>query len=134
MRPPILLIVFAALFVSCLPPQSYKELEVFHREGAHYVLTLTTVPTRTRLGKNLFRAHLTDPAGVPISDATVTFDLRMREMKFMRRVEKGKLAGEGIYEATADLNMGGEWFVSVEVERPGFEPFREKFIIDAGPM
>lgn len=134
MRETVLLSVFVALLISCVPPSSYENLALLHRERAHYVLTLTTVPARPHVGDNLFRARLTDPSGAPISDAEVTFDLRMREMKFMRKVEKGQRVGEGLYEATVDLNMGGEWFVTVEVDRPGRERFREKFIVDAGPM
>lgn len=133
MKEKILILVFFALFVSCAPPSSHENLALLHRESAHYLLTLT-IPTRPHVGDNLFRARLTEPSGAPISDAEVTFDLRMREMKFMRKVEKGVRVGEGIYEANIDLNMGGEWFVSVEVARPGGERFREKFIIDAGPM
>ncbi|TAK03426.1 MAG: hypothetical protein EPO39_12190 [Candidatus Manganitrophaceae bacterium] len=134
MRRLILFFILGGLFISCAAPRSYEDLELLHRKRAHYTLTMTTVPTRPHVGDNLFRAQLTDPSGAPISDAEVTFDLRMREMKFMRKVEKGKPVGEGRYEANVDLNMGGEWFVSVEIERPGFERLREKFIIDAGPM
>ncbi len=134
MRQSVFIFILMIALISCAFPQSYEDFQVLNRPRADYVLTLTTVPARPHVGKNLFRARLIDPSGAPISDAKVTFDLRMREMKFMRRVEKGRAAGEGIYEATADLNMGGEWIVLVEVDRPGLERFREKFIIDAGPM
>jgi len=122
----MLLIVALA---SCALPQHYEDLKVLHRERGNYILTLST-STRPHVGKNQFRARLTDPTGQAISNATVTFHYWMPAM---HGGKKGVSTDAGNYETEVDLIMGGEWNISVEIERPGFEKIREGFIIDAGP-
>ncbi len=54
-------------------------------------------------------------------------------MPGMRGAKKGALTDKGIYDVEVDLVMGGEWTISIEIERPGIEKILERFIIDAGP-
>lgn len=131
MRPLIALFLFLGALLSCALPQHYEDLKVLHRERGDYILTLST-STRPQVGKNQFHARLTDTSGRPITDAQVTF---YYQMLGMRSIRKRMQTDEGIiYEAEVDLIMGGEWNVSVEIERPHFEKIRENFIIDAGPF
>ncbi len=129
-----ILLFIVTLLVSCAHSPSHEGLQDSNRQRPHFIVTLTTVPPQPHVGENLFRSRLTDAAGAPIADAQVMFELRMKEMRFMRRVARGRLVDDGVYEATIDLNMGGEWVITVEVERPGFEIFQEKFMINAGAM
>lgn len=129
MRFSIVLFLLLGVLPSCTLPQHYEDFNVLHRERGDYVLTLAP-STRPHLGKNRFRATLTDSTGKAITDARITFHYSMHGM---RGAEKGALTDNGVYEVEVDLVMGGEWTISIEIERPGIEKIREKFIIDAGP-
>lgn len=93
--------------------QQYEDFNVLHREREDYVLTLSP-----------------SSSGRAITDARITFHYSMHGM---RGAEKGALTDNGNYEVEIDLMMGGEWTISIEIERPGIKKIREKFIIDAGP-
>ena len=130
----IISIFLIGFLTSCTLPEHYRDIEILHRERSDFILTLSTVPARPHVGKNLFRATLTDPAGRPITDAAVTFSYRMSHMLLMHNVEKARMSQPGIYEAETDFNMGGDWDVTVEIERPGRKIVREEFVISAGTM
>jgi hypothetical protein len=122
-------------FLASCAPAHLQDLESLHRERDDIRLTLSTLPIRPHVGKNLFRANLTDASEKPITDAVVTFYYRMGQMSFlMPHAVKGDMPHPGLYEAEADLNMGGDWDVTVEVERAGFPTIREEFVISAGSM
>jgi hypothetical protein len=113
----------------------YQDLENLQRERNGIRLTLSNIPPQLHVGKNLFQANLTDASGEPIVDALVTFYYRMGHMSFlMPHAEKADMPHPGVYEAEANLNMGGEWDVTVEVERAGRPTIREEFVVSAGSM
>ncbi|HET6369835.1 MAG TPA: FixH family protein [Nitrospiria bacterium] len=123
-----------AILTSCAP-LDYQNLENFHREQSGVHLTLSTLPPQIRVGKNIFRVNLTDASGEPIADATVTFSCRMGHVSFlMPHAEKANIQQPGLYEAEVDLNMGGEWDFTIEVERAGLPTVREEFIVSAGSI
>jgi len=129
MRFSIVLFLLLGVLPSCALPQHYEDFNVLHRERGDYVLTLLP-STRPHLGKNRFRVTLTDTTGRAITDARITFHY---SMPGMRGAKKGALTDKGIYDVEVDLVMGGEWTISIEIERPGIEKILERFIIDAGP-
>ncbi|PYU18942.1 MAG: hypothetical protein DMG32_25360 [Acidobacteria bacterium] len=75
-------------------------------------VVLTTVPSPAQKGTNIVRVKLTDPAGNPISGATVTVVFFMAAMPSMnipemKTVNEGADKGAGIFEGKGDLGSGG---------------------------
>ena len=127
MRPAMVLLPLLSAIVSCVMAQNYDDSELLNREREDYRLTLST-PTRPHIGKNRVLARLSYPSRRPITNAQVTFRY---QMPGMRGSANGVQTDEGIYEAEVDLGMGGEWTITVEIERPAFEKIEETFVIDA---
>ena len=101
------------ILTSCAPLH-YQDLENFQREHDGVRLTLSTLPPQLHVGKNLLRVNLTDASGEPIADAMVTFYYRMGHMSFlMPHAVKADMPHPGVYQTEVDLNMGGEWDVTV---------------------
>jgi len=135
MKSSIALLVFLIGLVSCTLPGHNPDPENLDRQQGNYRIVLSTIPAQPRVGKNLFQMRLSDARGRPILDATVTFSFRMSHMSFrMYQVAEGKMAQPGLYEVEAELNMGGNGDVVVEVERPALPKFSEEFVVDAGDM
>ena len=127
-------ILLIGLLNSCTLPEYYQDPKILDRSRAEYRIILSTV-SPLRLGKNLFQVRLTDPGGRPITDATVTFFIRMAHMTFMMdQVQSGKIIQPGVYQAEGEVVMGGDYDVNVEIERPGLPKIREEFVVNAGPM
>jgi YtkA-like len=127
-------ILLIGLLGSCALPEQYQDPKIWDRPRAEYRIILSTV-LPPQVGKNLFQVRLIDPQGIPITDAMVTFYFRMAPMSFMMpQVGRGKMIQPGLYQTQADLKMGGDWDISVEIERPGFPKILEKFVVNAGPM
>jgi RND family efflux transporter MFP subunit len=87
-------------------------------EAAKLQVNLTTVPATPRAGDAKLRIEVKDPAGAPVTGATVEVAPGMAGMagpKVAARAAKEA----GLYEATVNLGMAGAWTVEVRVTRPG---------------
>jgi hypothetical protein len=124
----ILLIGFLG---SCALPEHYLAPENWDHPRADYRIILST-SLPPHVGKNLFQARLTNPQGSPVTDVTVTFYLSMLHMAY--HVVNGEMIQPGLYQAESDLYMGGDWDITVVIERPGFQKIQEKFVVKPGEM
>jgi Cu(I)/Ag(I) efflux system membrane fusion protein len=104
-------------------PSSPREQTV---EGL--TLTLAIEPEPPKKGEN--RLHLTVRAqGSPVSDATVTLAYIMAMPGMESEMVEAKHTKEGIYEATVDLGMKGDWDIEATVVRAQGKPVKVKFTL-----
>jgi Cu(I)/Ag(I) efflux system membrane fusion protein/cobalt-zinc-cadmium efflux system membrane fusion protein len=85
---------------------------------------LTTEPSPPRKGSNIIRVKLADASGAPISGAEVSVTFFMPAMPAMGMAAmrtQVSLAdkGNGLYEASAQLDSGGTWQVTVIAKKNG---------------
>ncbi len=95
-------------------------------------LALSTVPSPPRVGENRLRIRLTDEKGNTITNARVSMSYTM-PMPGMSPVRaEAALSKEGVYEAKANLAMGGTWEVTVKATIPGKPEVKAIFAVTAG--
>ena len=70
-------------------------------------------------GVNTIQAQITDAAGKPVNDATVTFDIDMTNMSHGRNVTPAVAQGNGRYAGKVSFMMPGPWRLIVGIQRPG---------------
>ncbi len=70
-------------------------------------------------GNNTFEAFVTDSNGLPITDATVSFDINMTNMNHGKNVVTASSLGNGHYSGAVHFLMSGPWRVIVGIERAG---------------
>ena len=85
---------------------------------------LTTDPTPPRRGSNVVRVKLADASGAPLSGAGVSVTFFMPAMSAMgmaaMRVPVSLVdKGNGTYEASAQLDSGGTWQVTIVAKKNG---------------
>lgn len=85
---------------------------------------LASDPDPPHKGSNVFRVKLADPAGAPVSGASVTVTLFMPAMPdmgmpAMRTVVNLSEKGSGTYEGSGELGSGGTWQVTVLARKGG---------------
>ncbi|MFB3814751.1 MAG: FixH family protein [Terriglobales bacterium] len=81
---------------------------------------LTTVPDPAVTGKDiLFRLHLTDAAGKPVSGASVQAALEMPMMDMGKNEFTLTDKGNGDYEGKGQFTMTGPWNVIVNISAEG---------------
>ena len=82
------------------------------------------------IGENVVRLTLTDGAGVPVDDATISVVATMPAMNPMPEMrafaEIGQTAS-GRYEGSFDLPMDGSWPLTIEIDKPGVGNARLSF-------
>jgi hypothetical protein len=66
-----------------------------------------------------FDVTLTDQAGKPVTDATVTLDLTMPGMYMPPNALQAQSAESGVYHADGRFTMRGLWRIEVIIERGG---------------
>lgn len=96
------------------------------------ILALTTEPASPRIGENQIRAKLTDEGGKLVFTAKVLLTYTMPMPGMMPATIPMALAKDGIYEAKANLGMGGQWDLTVTVQRPGQPEIKETFSVTVG--
>lgn len=94
-------------------------------------LALSTDPASTRIGENLIRVTVTGEGGKPVSNATVQLTYTMPMPGMMPATVPMKLGKDGAYEAKVNLGMGGQWDLTVTVQRPGQAEVKETFSVTA---
>ncbi len=85
---------------------------------------LTTEPSPPRKGGNVIRVKLSEASGAPISGAEVSVTFFMPAMPAMgmaamRTPVTLSDKGNGLYEASAQLDSGGTWQVTVIAKKNG---------------
>lgn len=92
-------------------------------------LSLTTISPSPRMGNNRFRIEVKDFSGAPVEDAKVSLNTSMPGMAGPKATAKGT-KDPGVYEASANLAMGGTWTIEVSASPPQGGSKTAKFNIE----
>ncbi|MEW6545264.1 MAG: FixH family protein [Nitrospirota bacterium] len=95
-------------------------------------LLLSTEPASPRIGENRIRVKLTDETGKPVSTANVSLTYTMPMPGMVPATIPMALGKDGVYEAKANLGMGGQWELTVTIQRAGQPEIQETFAVTAG--
>lgn len=82
-------------------------------------VSLFSSPTPPTRGNDTLEVLITDAAGQPVSDASVSFDIDMTNMSHGRNVVAATPLGDGSYSADVLFLMPGPWRVIVGIARDG---------------
>lgn len=115
-------------------PEGTKQAEKVSRErkAGGLTLMLSTDPASPRIGENLIRVTVKDAGGKPVSNATVQLTYTMPMPGMMPATVPMKSGKDGAYEAKVNLGMGGQWDLTVTVQRAGQLDVKETFSVTAG--
>ncbi len=102
------------------------------RKVGGLTVVLTTEPASPRIGENTIRVTVTDEKGKPLSKANVQLTYTMPMPRMIPATIPMVLAKEGAYEATANLGMGGQWDLTVTIQRAGHPDAKAKYAVSAG--
>ena len=69
--------------------------------------------------ESAFDVILTDPNGLPITDAKISLDLTMPAMPMPPNSLEAQHTGNGLYHGTGTFTMRGLWRIEVIIERGG---------------
>ena len=99
-------------------------------------LDYSSNPPTPKSGTNTFRVKLTSPDGMPITGAQVTVTFFMPAMPAMgmaamRTVATLNEKGGGIYEGPGQVQMGGNWQVTVLATKNGQTIAQKQFNVTA---
>lgn len=116
------------------PPGAGAAAAINAPQGA--TLEYSSNPPTPRAGSNNFRVKLTGADGAPLSGAEVTVTFFMPAMPAMgmaamRSVATLKEKGDGVYEGSGDVQMGGTWQVTVLATKAGQTIAQKQFSVTA---
>jgi membrane fusion protein, copper/silver efflux system len=95
-------------------------------------VALSTEPPSPRIGENLIRVIVKDAGGNPLANATMQLTYTMPMPGMMPATVPMKPGKDGAYEAKVNLGMGGQWDLTVTVQRAGQADVKEGFSVTAG--
>ncbi|MBI3911029.1 MAG: FixH family protein [Armatimonadetes bacterium] len=101
------------------------------RKVGTFTIILDSTPPLPKMGENRFRIRVQDRRGQSVTDARVRVTLSMPSMKMEESKVAARHAGAGVYSATVNLSMAGEWRAKVSVERPGQRAAATRFDFQA---
>ncbi len=115
-------------------PEATKQLakESAEKKAGGLTLALSTEPASPRIGENVVRVTLKGEGGKPVSNATVHLTYTMPMPGMMPATVPMKPGKDGVYEAKVNLGMGGQWDLTVTVQRAGQAEVKESFSVTAG--
>jgi Cu(I)/Ag(I) efflux system membrane fusion protein len=115
-------------------PEKSKPIAKESREKKAGGLTLAfaTEPASPRIGENLIRVIVKDERGKPVATATVQLTYTMPMPGMMPATVPMKPGKDRAYEAKVNLGMGGQWDLTVTVQREGQADVKETFSVTAG--
>lgn len=94
-------------------------------------LAWSTEPASPRIGENMIRVTVKE-GGKPVAETKVQLTYTM-PMPGMLPATVPMIRGkDGAYEAKVNLGMGGQWDLTVTVQRPGQADIKESFSVTAG--
>lgn len=102
------------------------------RKVGGLTVVLSTEPASPRIGENTIRVTASDEKGKPLSKATVQLTYTMPMPGMSPATIPMVLAKEGAYEATANLGMGGQWDLTVTIQRAGHPDAKATYAVSAG--
>jgi membrane fusion protein, copper/silver efflux system len=102
------------------------------RKVGGLTIVLSTEPASPRIGENTIRVAVTDEKGKPVSNAKVQLTYTMPMPGMIPATIPMALGKGGLYEAKANLGMGGQWDLTVTIRRPGHTEIKETFSVTAG--
>jgi Cu(I)/Ag(I) efflux system membrane fusion protein len=95
-------------------------------------VVLSTDPASPCIGENTIRVTVSDEKDKPLSKATVQLTYTMPMPGMSPATIPMVLAKEGAYEATANLGMGGQWDLTVTIQRVGHPDAKATYAVSAG--
>ncbi len=95
-------------------------------------VSVSTEPASPRIGENLIRVTVKKKDGKPVPDATVQLTYTMPMPGMMPATVLMKPGKDGAYEVKVNLGMGGQWDLTVTVQRAGQADVKETFSVTAG--
>jgi len=95
-------------------------------------LAWSTEPAAPRIGENLIRVTVKGESGKPISGAKVQLTYTMPMPGMLPATVPMNRGKDGIYEAKVNLGMGGQWDLTITMQRPGQAEIKESFSVTAG--
>ena len=115
-------------------PEKMKEMAKAsgERKVGGLTLTFSTEPAAPRIGENLIRVIVKGEGGKPLPNANVQLTYTMPMPGMMPATVPMKPAKDGAYEAKVNLGMGGQWDLTVTVQRAGQADVKETFSVTAG--
>lgn len=102
------------------------------KKSGGITLVLSTEPASPRIGENQIRVKLTDEAGKLLSTAKVVLTYTMPMPGMVPATIPMAIGKDGLYEAKANLGMGGQWDLTVTIQRVGRPEIKETFSVVAG--
>ena len=73
-------------------------------------------PQSPRVGRVAIALRVTDLSGKPVTGARITMEGNMSHAGMTPVFVEAKETGEGVYGATMDLSMAGDWIVVAHAE------------------
>ena len=102
------------------------------KKAGDLMLGFSTNPSPVRIGENRIQVTIANQQGTPVSPAQVQLTFTM-PMPGMRPATVPMTARtEGIYEATVNLGMAGQWDLTIQIQRAGQPAIQETFSVVAG--
>ena len=102
------------------------------RKVGGLTVMLSTDPATPRIGENSIRVTVTDENGQPLSKAKLQLTYTMPMPGMSPATIPMVLAQEGTYQAKANLGMGGQWDLTVTIQRTGRPDMKALFSVTAG--
>lgn len=126
----------AALGTFAPPPPGASTAAAMNAREGQAVLDYASVPSPPRKGGNTFRVKLTGADGAPVAGAQVTVTFFMPAMPSMgmaamRTVTTLPDKGNGFYEGSGEVQVGGTWQVTVLASRNGQTIGQKQFSVAA---
>jgi len=112
--------------------QTKQTASTAERKVGGMTMTLSTDPAVTRIGENLIRVKLLDESNKPVSSARMLLTYIMPMPGMSPATIPMTRAKDGLFEAKANLGMGGQWDLTVTVQRAGRPDIKETFSVIAG--
>lgn len=114
------------------PEQTKQTAPVTERKVGGMTMTLSTEPAAARIGENTIRVKLQDESGKPVATAKVLLTYTMPMPGMLPATIPMTLGKEGVFEAKANLGMGGQWDLTVTIQRAGRPDIKETFSVTVG--
>ena len=95
-------------------------------------LTWATVPASPRIGENIIRVTVKGEDGKPVAEAKVQVTYTMPMPGMLPATVPMNRGKDGTYEAKVNLGMGGQWDLTITVQRPGQTEIKQSFSVTAG--
>lgn len=115
-------------------PEKSKQMAkaLGEKKAGGLTLAFSTEPASPRIGENLIRVIVKGEGGKLVSNAKVQLTYTMPMPGMMPATVPMKPGKDGTYEAKVNLGMGGQWDLTVTVQRAGEADVRETFSVTAG--